>query len=281
MAQKAKSIAAIVLMPLAIFLGGCREKELKEPLQVRQTVVTSDTLLSGMSESLLPSGFFEVYAILPPGQCPGHYDVKLTDIAKVKKADLVLSFLDMPFMRKAEIDAGRQLVIDPKDRNWMAPYSYTEGLRILAGILSDRFPEHKRHIEAQRERSIREVTEKNNVLSDRIKSAGVSQRTIIASSMLREPLEWMGFRVVGEYGRPESMSAKGIAALIRLGREKKAAMVVDNLQSGPEAGKGIADALDVPHAVLSNFPSEKGYAATLDENVDAVLAAIGKKPSGS
>jgi hypothetical protein len=32
----------------------------------------------------------------------------------------------------------------------------------------------------------------------------------------------------------------------------------------------------VPHVVLSNFPSEQGYVATLKENVEAVLAAVRK-----
>jgi zinc transport system substrate-binding protein len=54
-------------------------------------------------------------------------------------------------------------------------------------------------------------------------------------------------------------------------------MVVDNLQSGPDAGKGIAETLRVPHVVLTNFPSEKGYLATLRENVDAILTASKKK----
>jgi zinc transport system substrate-binding protein len=54
-------------------------------------------------------------------------------------------------------------------------------------------------------------------------------------------------------------------------------MVVDNLQSGPDAGKGIAETLGAPHVVLTNFPSEKGYLATLGENVNAVLAASQKK----
>ena len=52
-------------------------------------------------------------------------------------------------------------------------------------------------------------------------------------------------------------------------------MVVDNLQSGPDAGRGIAEALGVPHVILSNFPSENGYLATLGDNVAAVLAAAG------
>jgi zinc transport system substrate-binding protein len=262
---------------LGFLSAGCQKGALSERAEVRKSIVTSDTILSGMSESLLPSEHFEVTAILPPGQCPGHYDVKLTDIAKVKRANLVVSFLGIPFMEHAEVDAGKQLLIDAKNRNWMTPDSYINGLNLLAGKFSDHFPEYGRQISARRERAILEVVENNKSLSERIQRAGASQRPIIASSMLKEPLEWMGFHIAGEYGRPESISAKEIAALTRMGREKKAVMIVDNLQSGPETGKGIAEALGIPHVVLSNFPSEKGYAVTLSDNVDAILTAVNAK----
>jgi len=86
----------------------------------------------------------------------------------------------------------------------------------------------------------------------------------------------MGFRVVAEYGRPESMSAREIVTISTIGRERRAILVIDNLQSGPDAGKGIAEALGAPHVVLTNFPSEEGYLATLEENVNAVLTALRK-----
>jgi zinc transport system substrate-binding protein len=95
--------------------------------------------------------------------------------------------------------------------------------------------------------------------------------------MQKEVLEWMGFRVVGEYGRPEAMSTREVVRLSKIGKDHQAIAVVDNLQSGPDAGKGIAETLSVPQVVLTNFPSEKGYLATLKENVDAVMAAVMRK----
>jgi zinc transport system substrate-binding protein len=276
MSQKAHSLIALAML-LVLLSAGCQNIELKGQTQARKSIVTSDTILSGMSEALLPPEQFEATAILPPGQCPGHYDIKLSDIAKVKRANLVLSFIGMPFMQRAEIDAGRQLSIDTKGHNWMAPDSYITGLNLLAARLSDLFPEYKRQIVARRDRAILEVAEKHKSLSEKIQRTGVARKPVIASAMLKEPLEWMGFQIVGEYGRPESISAKEIADLIRVGREKEIVMIVDNLQSGPEAGKGVAEALGTPHVILSNFPSEKGYAATLADNVNAVLKALGAK----
>jgi zinc transport system substrate-binding protein len=180
-------------------------------------------------------------------------------------------------MNQARIDAVKHLVIDANGHNWMAPPSYIAGIGILASKLMERFPEQRQQIIIRKERAIREAREQINSLKDKLQQASISKKPIIASSMLKEPLEWMGFCVVAEYGRPESLSARKIAELARAGRDKKAIMVVDNLQSGPEAGKGIAEALNVSHVIFSNFPSEKGYAATLRENVSAALTAAGIK----
>jgi zinc transport system substrate-binding protein len=278
MADKAHSHSLIIVALLVcLFSSGCHKGAPGERANATRSVVTSDSILSTMGAALLPAGAFEIASILPPGQCPGHYDVKLSDIARVKRATLVVSFAGMPFMGNVEMDSARSLLIDSEGRNWMTPDSYIAGLNLLAVKLSERFPEYESEIAVRREHAILEVNATNRKLSERLRHGGVVQRPAITSSMLKEPLEWMGFRVVGEYGRPESISAKEISVLIRIGREKKAAIVVDNLQSGPEAGAGIAEALGIPHVVLSNFPSEKGYAATLADNVDIVLAASGAK----
>jgi zinc transport system substrate-binding protein len=240
-------------------------------------IVTSDTLLSGMIASLLPTNHYSIEAILPPGQCPGHYDVKLSDIEKMKKADLIVSFRGMPFMDKTGLGGVAHLLVDAGGRNWMAPDSYTYGLGILATELSERFPEDKDEIMIRKENTVREVKAGANSLIEKIKRMGLFGKPIIASSMQKEVLEWMGFRVVGEYGRPEAMSIREVVRLSKIGRDQHVIVVVDNLQSGPDVGKGISETLGVPHVVLTNFPSEKGYLATLRENVNAVLEASKKK----
>jgi zinc transport system substrate-binding protein len=230
-----------------------------------------------MIASLLPPNRYAVQAILPPGQCPGHYDVKLSDIEKMKKADLYVSFQGMSFLKKASPGGGAQLLVDAGGRNWMAPDSYIYGLGVLADELSKHYPEDKNEIMMRKEEMVRKVKAGANSLIEKIKKTGFFGKPIIASSMQKEPLEWMGFRVVGEYGRPEAMSTREVVRLSKIGRDQHAALVVDNLQSGPDAGKGIAEALGVPHVVLTNFPSGKGYLATLGENIDAVVAAMLRK----
>lgn len=272
-----RGFAAVLVTVLLGFVTGpvqiCREAK-AHPVR---SIMASDTILSGMLSSLLPPSRYFVDVILPPGQCPGHYDVKLSDIEKVKKADLVVSFKGMPFMAKAEGAKKDHVQVDSEGRNWMAPGTYIRGLDALARELSHRFPEDREEIMKRKEETVRRVKTHANALIEKIKRAGLHGKAIVASSMQKEPLEWMGFRVVGEYGRPESMSTKELVHLSRIGKDEQAVAVVDNLQSGPEAGKGIAETLGVPHVVVTNFPSEKGYLATLSENVDAVLSAVAGK----
>ena len=272
--KNASLVGVLTALILLVALVGCQSGTRGKGTADRIQIVASDTLLAGISESLLPSNKFEVAAILPPGQCPGHYDLKLSDIARVQSADLVVSFRGLPFMQGAEIDENRHFSVDTQGRNWMVPDAYITGIEMLAAKFSELFPESAPIIDERREQAAREISEKKNALSARIENAAVGQKTVITSAMIREPLEWMGFRVAGEYSRPESISAKEIADLVRTGKAEEAVLVADNLQSGPDAGKGISEALGISHVTLANFPLENGYAATLDDNVSAVLAAI-------
>jgi zinc transport system substrate-binding protein len=264
---------AIISMAAVCLFAGCTDRSKGADQKDVRVIVTSDTILSGMIASLLPEHPYAIAAIFPPGQCPGHYDVKLSDIEKMKKADLVVSFSEIFFMDKAVSDSKRRLLIDTGGRNWMTPDSYLYGLNLLADRLSEYFPEDRGKIISCKEEAIREVRTYAHSVIQRIRQAGFYGKPVIASSMQKEPLEWMGFRVVGEYGRPEAMSAREVVRLSKTGREHHAIFVADNLQSGPDAGKGIAESLGVPHIVLTNFPSEKGYLTTLRENVDIILAA--------
>ncbi len=275
MRERMPAALGIGLILAALFSLGCSQRTEVSKERNCKIIVASDTLLSGMIASLLPSVGYEVFAILPPAQCPGHYDVKLTDMERIRKADLIVSFLGMPFMEKADIDMGRCLYIDTKGRNWMAPDSHIQGLHILAGELARRFPEEKEGISGRLRNKVRRIAEQADELRERLKNAGALGAPILACALQKESLEWMGFRVVGEYGRPESMSAKDIVRLSQIGRRTQAVLIADNLQSGPEAGKAISDALEIPHVVLTNFPSEKGYESSLGENTAALLAALG------
>lgn len=239
--------------------------------------MTSDTILSGMISALLPPDHFSVEAVLPPGQCPGHYDIKLSDIEKMKKAALNVSFLGMPFIDRADLGDTRQVRIDAGGRNWMAPDSYIYGLDLISGELAKRFTTHKLNIMERKDKETLKIDAAATRLFSEIKQTAIFGKPVIVSSMQKEMVQWMGFRVVAEYGRPEALSAKDMVRLIKKGKQQGVIAVIDNLQSGPDTGKRIAEALGASHVVLTNFPADKGYLSSLEDNVKAVITATRQK----
>jgi zinc transport system substrate-binding protein len=266
-----KRFIAIAVMALACVITGCtKQPQTKGTLR---RIMTSDTILSGMVASLLPKERYRIEAIIPPGQCPGHYDIKLSDIEKMKNADLTVSYSGIPALGKPAVAGEKQLLIPGGEHNWMVPEVYLQVLGKVAEGLSERFPTEKMEIERRMAQTARTVAAAARALPEKVRRSPIFGKPVIASSMQREMLEWMGLRVVGQYGRQEAISTRQVAGLIQVGRDQHVVLVVDNLQSGPDTGKAIAEALGTPHVVLTNYPSETGYLATLGENVNAVLAA--------
>lgn len=281
MGRYGSSIPIIAILVLASFFAGCSDPPGTVTAKPIPVIMTSDTILSGMVAALLPPDRYSVEAILPPGHCPGHYDVKPSDMEKMKRAVLVVSFKGISFMSKTGGGNGGQISVDTKGRNWMAPDSYLHGLNIIAGHLSRCFPEDREIIMDRCREAVAEIGKKSNELIALVRDAGLQGKPVITSSMQKEALQWMGLAVVGEYGRSESMSAKEFLRLVEIGKRQGIVAVVDNLQSGPDSGRGIAETLRIPHVVLTNFPAEEGYLAAVRDNVNAVVKAVAPQEKDS
>jgi len=255
-----------------LFIGGCSAPD--KGVSRGRLVVASDTLVGSMLESLLPQGEFEVYTILPSDQCPGHYDVKLSDIEKVETAELSVYFKDMPIGKRI-MEAGRSgIALSESGENWMLPGNYIKGAGILAGELEEKFPEFSNDIARNFGKLEREVTVAGDALKNRLSEAGCEKAVAVVARMQKDQLEWMGFETICLYGRPESFSSRTVAECVTEAKKKGAVLVADNLQSGPDAGSGIAESLGIPHITLKNFPSEDGYIATIENNVNIVIESV-------
>lgn len=91
-------------------------------------------------------------------------------------------------------------------------------------------------------------------------------------------VRWSGFQVIGVFGRGKDMSPREVEDAIRLGRDHAVRLVADNLQSGKQAGIGIAKEIGAVQVTLSNFPGgfegTETWAKAIERNVDLLIAAI-------
>jgi zinc transport system substrate-binding protein len=68
--------------------------------------------------------------------------------------------------------------------------------------------------------------------------------------------------------------------LVDKGKEKNVMLIIDNLQSGADAGKGIAEELGCKRVILTNFPggfdNTETWEKAIDYNIKLILEAIAK-----
>jgi zinc transport system substrate-binding protein len=218
---------------------------------------------------------FAVTTIAPAGLCPGHFDLRPSDITASNQARLLLNHgweEWYPSLAKALLSPGPRRVTLQTRGNWMIPDIHKQATGEIVELLCA--------VDAARADSFRGRSQRYQARIDSAAAAlksrfrAESLPAVIAADKQAPFLAWLGFRVAATYGRPEDMTAQELVRLSRAARDSGVRLFVDNLQSGPEAGLELARATNARHVLLSNFPLEGGYLATLAANADSLLAAL-------
>jgi ABC-type Zn uptake system ZnuABC Zn-binding protein ZnuA len=108
----------------------------------------------------------------------------------------------------------------------------------------------------------------------------LSTVNVLCDEQQADFVEWVGLNVVSTYGRPETFTPQVIKDLVDKGKAGNVTLVIDNMQTGGESGKSLAQELGVEHIVLSNFPG--GYENTetwekaIDKNIELIMDSIAK-----
>jgi len=274
-------LAAILVLSLAVgtLFGGCVSKETGK-LQV----VTSTSLLAQIVERVGGENV-EVINIIPPAQCPGHFDVKPGDIQMLAGADIFLmhgwqgeKFTDDLIASANNPDLNVFQVDVPG--NWMTPPVQMEAIEMIAAALSQADTKNSSEYQKSAAELAAKIEAKGAEMQDRLAKKNVSSVNVMCAEMQAGFIQWAGFNIVATYGRPDSLTPQVVKELVDKGREGKVTLIIDNMQSGKDAGAGIAEALGSAPVILSNFPGgyegTETWEKTIDYNVTLLLAARGR-----
>jgi ABC-type Zn uptake system ZnuABC Zn-binding protein ZnuA len=164
--------------------------------------------------------------------------------------------------------------------NWMAPPVQASAAERIAAVLADVDPARADGYRSAAARRKDDVLKTGAVQTQRLAQAGVRDIRVLTNDMQADFVRWAGFQVVGVFGRGEDMSPREVEDAIRLGRDHAVRLVADNLQSGKQAGIGIAKEVGAVQVTLSNFPGgfegTETWAKAIERNVDLLLATIGR-----
>jgi zinc transport system substrate-binding protein len=262
-----RSFVRLLLLGVVVF--GCAHPKTK-----RIPVVASTTLISAIIQAV-GGNRFAVTTIAPAGLCPGQFDLKPSDITAANQAKLLLNHGWegwFPRLEKAMWTAATRKVTLATKGNWMIPDLQKRAAVEIAALLME--------LDSARADTYRLGAERYEA---RVDSAAVTARALLAGKTLPAVIAaeqqapfvtWLGFRVVATYGRAEDFTAQELTRLARVAIDSGVKLVVDNLQSGPDAGKPLAEALKVGHVTLTNFPLQGDYAQALIANTDTLAKLV-------
>ena len=276
-------IIGILVLSLVIssVLGGCSATTTSN-----LKVVTSTSMIAQIVKRV-GGEMVDVVNIIPPAQCPGHFDVKPGDIQKLADADLfLLAGWQGEMFSQELIDSANNpdLTVVTLDipsnpqSNWMTPSVQQEATDKVASALSQVDVENSGAYQTSAAEYKDIIEAKAAEIKGRLVGQNLAGINVICSGMQAAFLKWAGLNVVATYTRNDPDIPQVAKELVDKGRAENVTLVIDNLQSGQDAGKAIAADIGCTRIILSNFPG--GFENTLtwekaiDRNIELILEAI-------
>jgi len=249
-------------------------------------VVTSTSLIAQIVERV-GGDMVDVVNIIPPAQCPGHFDVKPGDIQKLADADLfilhgwqgekfsqeLIDSANNPDLTVVSLD-----IQTTENDNWMTPPVQQAAVDKIAGALAQADTENSAAYQQSATEYRDKISAKETEIKARLVQENLSSVNVMCAEMQTGFVKWVGFNVIVAYGRPDSLTLQVIKESVDTGKAENVTLIIDNLQSGQDTGKGIAEELGCQRIILSNFPggfdNTETWEKAIDRNIELILEAI-------
>jgi len=230
-------------------------------------------------------GKLEPHSLIPPGVCPGHYDIKPSDIVALANSkalfihDYQQNFQNIAGAIEAAETPDLNIRVIDVAGNWMTPLVQAEAVDKIAQALGEIDQENDAYYQEKAAERAQAILAKGEEVTDRLQEAEVEQVKVICAEMQAGFVKWAGFDVVATFGRPEDLRPTQMEELIVEAQEAGVALVIDNLQSGATAtSAAMAQDIGAIQVTISNFPggfeNTETWEKAIDKNVDLLLEAL-------
>jgi len=270
----------VVGLALAPVLSGCTSS-LQEPAKLK--IVTSTSLLEYIVERV-GGDLVDVTSIVPASQHPGDFDATPGDIRKLAEADIFLVHgwpgeTFVPGLVKSAGNPDLRLVTVRVDGNWMTSSVQIEATEIVARTFAQEDMDNENSYLKGADEYSTIIVNKNTEIQQKLKGTGVTGTPTLCSFWQAGFARWIGLYVVETYG-PATLTPQDTRELVDIGRELGVTFVIDNLHSGRDDGKAIAEELGAARVILLNFPGAfddtDTWEKAVDKNIKLVLDALGQ-----
>ncbi len=276
-------LSCVVLVALA----GCgNDKPASSSTNKRALAVTTTMIECACRD--VAGDAFQIVRMLPPGGCPGHFDISPRMIDRLRDAAILFRFdfqagLDDQLSRLAE--RGLTVVEIAPGGGLLCPHSYVTMCRQVCEALCQRWPERTETYRGRLEQTERRIAALAGKGRQHVADAGLTGAKVLASEHQQAFCTWLGLDVVDTFPRGELARISEVLDSLTAAQKGHVRLVVGNLQEGTRVSDTLADRLGVPTVVFSNFPSMAENQKTFDDlfwaNVGALVQSPASQPSST
>lgn len=271
------SVIMVLIVSAGSLFTGCSTENTS-----KIKVVTSTSIIAQIVERV-GRDKVSVTNIIPPAQCPGHFDVKVGDIQKLADARLFIihNWQGEKFSEDLIASAGNKNLTTVKielEGNWMTPPVQREAADRIAAVLEQIDPDNRSVYQNGAAEYKNEVTTKESEIRAKLDQADFSVINVLCDEQQAGFVSWVGLNIVSTYGRPETFNPQVVKDLVDKGKSANVSLVIDNMQTGGESGKSLAEELKAAHIILTNFPG--GYDDTetwekaIYKNIELIMSSV-------
>ena len=243
----------------------------------RPIVVTTTSVL-GAAVQAVGGDSVTVETILPPGSCPGHFDLEPAQVRRLLACELFLrhdfqGFLDDRLLANGV--APDRIAILPAPGGLCVPSTFVALGRAAAKELAARLPGKAEAMLARADALARTAQSRGEMLYAR--AARLRGKPVAAAQHQAAFLRWLGLEVRCVLPGGDDPAPGVVSRSLDAIRATGAVAIVGNVPSGRRLPAALADAANRPLVMFDNFPSScapADYWAMLDRNLDALLAAL-------
>lgn len=270
-----------ICMAITPVMVGCSEQD-----DTKLKVVTSTSLIAKIVERI-GGDKVDVVNIIPPGQCPGHFDCTPGDIQKLADADVFLlhGWQGEKFSEELIATADNDKLVSiqvnamvGENMNWMAPPVQADAVDKIVDALIQVDGENADEYQEAADTYKEQVTEKGTEVKNKLAAINPDVINVLCADQQAGFVGWAGFNIVNIFGRPETLTPQVVKDLVDVGRDSGVVLVIDNMQSGADAGAGVAEELGCSRVILSNFPggyeNTSTWEDTIEYNVELLIEAL-------
>jgi len=256
-----KFINKIFFLTLFLPVGICWGNQIE--------IITTTSHISTIAQEIGQSKI-KVSTLIPPGICPGHYEIRPGDIKKLHTNGILLyhgweGFIDD--IKSTVSNANAKLFCIDIPGNWLIPDTQIKAAEKISNILSMLDPSNKGVYLKNLASYTRRMLDLDRKIKNFIQCSKLQGIPVISSEILKDFLNYIGFNVIDTFGKDEELTPNNLKHLIDQAKLFNVKIIISNLQSGTNIGETISRITKKPHVVLSNFPGGFQNTETIEKTI--------------